>query len=39
MATETPLDRFKNVLGGASRALSDEQELELAFTADRKSVV
>ncbi|WBH15612.1 cobaltochelatase subunit CobT [Sphingomonas radiodurans] len=34
MATETPLDRFKNVLGGASRALSDEQELELAFTAD-----
>ena len=34
MATETPLDRFKNVLGGASRALSEEQELELAFTAD-----
>jgi cobaltochelatase CobT len=37
MATETPLDRFKNVLGGASRALSDEQELELAFTADQPS--
>ncbi|OWK29737.1 cobaltochelatase subunit CobT [Sphingomonas mucosissima] len=34
MATETPLDRFKNVLGGASRALSEEQEVELAFTAD-----
>ena len=34
MASETPLDRFKNVLGGASRALSDEAELELAFTAD-----
>ena len=37
MATETPLDRFKTVLGGASRALSDEQELELAFTADAPS--
>ena len=37
MATETPLDRFKNVLGGAARALSDEQELELAFTADAPS--
>ncbi|ONF96612.1 cobaltochelatase subunit CobT [Sphingomonas jeddahensis] len=37
MATETPLDRFKNVLGGASRALSDEQEVELAFTADAPS--
>ena len=34
MAQETPLDRFKAVLGGASRALSDEAELELAFTAD-----
>ncbi|HVI98858.1 MAG TPA: cobaltochelatase subunit CobT [Sphingomonas sp.] len=37
MATETPLDRFKNVLGGAARALSDEHELELAFTADAPS--
>jgi cobaltochelatase CobT len=37
MATETPLDRFKNVLGGASRALSEEQEVELAFTADAPS--
>ncbi|WP_066778151.1 cobaltochelatase subunit CobT [Sphingomonas sp. CCH5-D11] len=34
MAIETPLDRFKAVLGGTSRALSEEQELELAFTAD-----
>lgn len=34
MATETPLDRFKAVLGGTSRALSEEQEVELAFTAD-----
>ncbi|MBN8816942.1 MAG: cobaltochelatase subunit CobT [Sphingomonas sp.] len=34
MAQETPLDRFKAVLGGASRALADEPEIELAFTAD-----
>ncbi len=34
MVNDTPLDRFKNVLGGAARALSDEAELELAFTAD-----
>jgi cobaltochelatase CobT len=34
MATETPLDRFKAVLGGAARALSEEPELDLAFTAD-----
>ena len=34
MATETPLDRFKNVLGGAARAIADEPEIELAFTAD-----
>ncbi|RIA36834.1 cobaltochelatase CobT subunit [Hephaestia caeni] len=37
MAAETPLDRFKAVLGGAARALSDEPELELAFTADAPS--
>jgi cobaltochelatase CobT len=37
MATETPLDRFKAVLGGAARALSQEAELELAFTADAPS--
>ncbi|CAN5362990.1 cobaltochelatase subunit CobT [soil metagenome] len=34
MANETPLDRFKAVLGGAARAISDEPEVELAFTAD-----
>ena len=34
MATETPLDRFKTVLGGATRALSREPEVELGFTAD-----
>lgn len=34
MATETPLDRFKAVLGGAARALADEPEIELAYTAD-----
>ncbi|MBW8842931.1 MAG: cobaltochelatase subunit CobT [Sphingomonadales bacterium] len=34
MAQDTPLDRFKAVLGGASRALADEAEVELAFTAD-----
>ena len=34
MVQETPLDRFKAVLGGAARALSEEAELELAFTAD-----
>jgi len=34
VAQETPLDRFKAVLGGASRALADEPEIELAFTAD-----
>ncbi|GAA3698466.1 cobaltochelatase subunit CobT [Sphingomonas cynarae] len=34
MANETPLDRFKAVLGGAARALADEAEVELAFTAD-----
>ncbi len=34
MAQDSPLDRFKAVLGGASRALADEPEIELAFTAD-----
>ncbi|KQU47411.1 cobalt chelatase [Sphingomonas sp. Leaf339] len=34
MANETPLDRFKAVLGGAARALANEPEVELAFTAD-----
>ena len=34
MATDTPLDRFKAVLGGTARALADEPEIELAYTAD-----
>jgi cobaltochelatase CobT len=34
MATDNPLDRFKDVLGGAARAVSGEAELELAYTAD-----
>ena len=36
MASETPLDRFKSVLGGAARALSQEAEVELAFTAEER---
>ncbi|PKP90337.1 MAG: cobaltochelatase subunit CobT [Alphaproteobacteria bacterium HGW-Alphaproteobacteria-16] len=34
MATDTPLDQFKSVLAGTARALADEAEVELAFTAD-----
>jgi len=34
MAADTPLDRFKAVLAGTARALADEPEVELAFTAD-----
>ena len=34
MAAETPLDRFKAVLAGTARAIADEAEVELAFTAD-----
>ena len=34
MATDTPLDRFKAVLGGTARAVAHEPEIELAFTAD-----
>jgi cobaltochelatase CobT len=34
MADETPLDRFRSVLTGASRAISLEPELEVAWTAD-----
>ena len=34
MSNDTPLDRFKAVLAGASRAIADEPEVELAFTAD-----
>ncbi len=34
MADESPLDRFKNVLTGAARAIAHEPEVELAWTAD-----
>lgn len=34
MADETPLDRFRSVLTGASRAIAHEPELEVAWTAD-----
>ncbi|MFM5907719.1 MAG: cobaltochelatase subunit CobT, partial [Novosphingobium sp.] len=35
MADESPLDRFKTVLTGASRAIAREPELEVAWTADQ----
>src|SRR4051812_24245757 len=31
---DSPLDRFRSVLTGASRAIAHEPEVELAFTAD-----
>ncbi len=34
MAQESPLDRFRDVLRGTSRAIAEEPEVELAFTAD-----
>ncbi len=34
MSDETPLDRFKTVLAGASRAIAHEPEVEIAWTAD-----
>jgi cobaltochelatase CobT len=37
MPADTPLDRFKSVLGGAARVLADDSEVELAFTADAPS--
>jgi cobaltochelatase CobT len=37
MADETPLDRFKSVLTGASRALAHEPEVEVSWTADTPS--
>ncbi|MDF0489670.1 cobaltochelatase subunit CobT [Sphingomonas sp. H39-1-10] len=37
MTTETPLERFKTVLGGAARALAREPEIELGFTSDAPS--
>ncbi len=37
MADETPLDRFKNVLTGAARAVAQEPEIEVSWTADAPS--
>jgi cobaltochelatase CobT len=34
MADQTPLEAFKSVLTGTARAMADEPEVELAFTAD-----
>ncbi len=34
MSDESPLDRFKNALTGASRAIAHEPEVEVAWTAD-----
>ncbi len=34
MSDESPLDRFKSVLTGASRALAHDAEIEVAWTAD-----
>ncbi len=36
-AEQTPLDRFRTVLGGAARAIAHEPEVELAYTADAPS--
>ena len=37
MAEETPLDKFKQALTGASRAISREAEVEVAWSADAPS--
>ena len=37
MAEETPLDRFKHALTGASRAIAREAEVEVAWSADTPS--
>jgi cobaltochelatase CobT len=34
MADDTPLDRFKSVLAGASRAVAHDPEVEVAWTAE-----
>jgi len=38
LADETPLDRFKHALTGASRALAHEPEVEVAWSADTPTV-
>ncbi|WP_188054228.1 cobaltochelatase subunit CobT [Sphingosinithalassobacter sp. CS137] len=37
MATDSPIDRLRGVLGGAARALAQDAEVELSFTADAPS--
>ncbi|NML92725.1 cobaltochelatase subunit CobT [Novosphingobium olei] len=37
MRDETPLDQFRSVLAGTARALADEPEIEVAWTADGAS--
>ncbi|MEH3108285.1 MAG: cobaltochelatase subunit CobT [Sphingomonas fennica] len=37
MADRSPLESFRQVLGGASRAIAHDPELELSFTADAPS--
>ncbi len=37
MADQTPLEAFKSVLTGTARAIAQESEIELAFTADTPS--
>lgn len=37
MAEETPLDRFKHALTGASRAIARESDVEVAWSADTPS--
>ena len=38
MAEDTPLDRFKSALTGASRAIAADEELEVAWTADNPAL-
>ena len=39
MTERSPLDRFKDVLSGAARAISHDAEVELGFTADAPHLV
>ncbi len=39
MAETSPIEAFRQVLGGAARAIAREPELELAFTADAPSML
>jgi cobaltochelatase CobT len=34
MAADSPLEKFRNVLGGSARALSGDRDVELSFTGD-----